>query len=205
LAAGDLNANGQPSTANNQFIKSSSADDYDWRKTDSYTNQNNPVAAWMWNSGSGTKTVNDPCPDGFRVPTSADWTALLGSPSGSRWTVTYPTSGGSTYTWFKLTGAKYYDTPSWSGGTATKGGLALVEGNQSTYTKANTLFFLPAAGRRKYNTAIVIEVGERGYYGSSTPEGKVNTSNSLYIAGNSVNPAYSVYRANGVSVRCIEE
>jgi uncharacterized protein (TIGR02145 family) len=209
LVASALNANGQPITANGQFITSPSTDHHDWRKVDSYSSgggtQDAPAPEWMWNSGSDTKTLNDPCPDGFRVPTSAEWSALLGNLNGNRWSVTYPASGGTTYTWFKLTGDEYGGdgvTPAW--GTS-NGGLALVEGNSDTYVISNTILFLPASGWRDYSDGEYSRVGEAGYFwcaDDSYDDGYANYAVFTRLPGSAVG---NQPRANGFSVRCIAD
>jgi uncharacterized protein (TIGR02145 family) len=39
-----------------------------------------PVGAWL----DGSKTINDPCPEGFRIPTKADWDKVLAFNTVSR-------------------------------------------------------------------------------------------------------------------------
>ena len=64
-----LNANGQPTgTAIGKFITNASTP-YDWR-----TPQNDN----LWGK---PKTVQDPCPAGWRVPTLAEWQAVMGNNS----------------------------------------------------------------------------------------------------------------------------
>ena len=73
---GKLDANGQVSTSHAAFGKFITGND--WR---------NPESSTLWNSGtvlSPVKTVNDPCPAGWRVPTQAELKKLLDA--GSTWT-----------------------------------------------------------------------------------------------------------------------
>jgi len=80
-----LDANGQvseiTSTAYGKFIKQN-ASPYDWRS---------PQDDALWNSGTEAapvKTANDPCPAGWRVPTSAELQKLVDA--GGVWKNTAP-------------------------------------------------------------------------------------------------------------------
>jgi len=61
---------------------------------------------------------------------------------------------------------------------------------------------LPAAGRRNFSAGTLFDVGEFGYYWSSTTEGSF--SRGLGIFNNSAS-MFSYNRAGGNSVRCIKE
>lgn len=94
-----------------------------------------------WRTAGGAKTANDPCPSGYRVPTSPEWT-----------------------------GVATYNTPSRTGPFTrgdTQYGSALHYGpNAST-----KLLTLPAAGLRGNATASLGLRGSNGYYWSSTENG----------------------------------
>jgi uncharacterized protein (TIGR02145 family) len=86
------------------FIKNSSTNG-DWR-----TPQNNN----LWGA---PKTPNDPCPQGWRVPTRAEWESIYGSTSGNTWvwnstgTPGYKISpdGGTTFTLFLPAAGRHYN------------------------------------------------------------------------------------------------
>ena len=65
-----LDANGQPTgTYANEFITNGDiTTNCDWRF---------PQKDDLWLSTSGIKTVNDPCPEGWRLPTNNEWQAVL--------------------------------------------------------------------------------------------------------------------------------
>ena len=71
-----------------KFIKSHYIDPNDWRS---------PQKDDLWNSGDETspvKTVNDPCPAGWRVPTQAELSSLIQTANVTAvWTFDYNSSG----------------------------------------------------------------------------------------------------------------
>jgi len=93
--------------------------------------------AWV----DGSKTTNDPCPAGFRVPTKAQWLAVINT---SLNTVSYGTGWGSSPTNYAA-------------------GLRIGSGTSG--------LFLPAAGYRDSSSGTLNDRGYSGYYWSSTEDG----------------------------------
>ncbi len=103
----------------------------------------NTTAASNGAWADGSKTATDPCPAGFRVPTKAQWDAVLN-------TTLNPNSS--------------YPGTSWvSGSTNYSSGLRIGSGA--------TGLFLPAAGRRGLSNGTLSGRGFSGNYWSSTEDG----------------------------------
>lgn len=134
----------------------------------------------MWNSGTNSnavKTTNDPCPEGWRIPTGLEFESLV-----SRNTKKYPLTpveyGGLLGHW--LCGKAEY-----------------VEGMQDA-------IFLPAAGQRDGYDG---ECGERGlscYYWSSNVAGVYAVFYSLLYNTESIGVGGGS-RSKGQSVRCVKD
>ena len=139
----------------------------------------------MWNSGtedSPVRTVNDPCPNGWRVPTYGELNALR--TEYSEWTSKDNQSG----YYFSGLSSTVYDT------------VPLIEDKVQV--------FFPAAGfRDDYGDAQYRGYFDSGYYWSSTPYYDFAfgylASSLLFGDGNASVGRLS--RAYGFSVRCVQE
>jgi len=166
----NLNNNtGQPAGTNiGKFITSGTSD---WRT---------PQDDLLWYNGG--KTVNDPCPAGYRIPTQTEWGSIYDSAYSNPSTATLF----NTWTW-----------KSAGGGTA---GYVLTPVGSSTAT-----LFLPAAGYRDHSSGALTNVGTIGDYWSSSNSSISTNAFHLGIGSGGVNPALGGLRAHGQSIRCIAE
>ena len=151
-----------------------------WNATDRY------VEGWDSSMPTGTAWYieNDPCPQGWRVPTQAEFQSLYDA------TITFPID------WYNMDWAawdnyifRYHWFVNWMG-TGVRGMLFGTPPDQ---------IFLPASARRWFNGALVPVTGRWSYagYWSATCAG------SLYIP--SVESGILAYgdRTFGLSVRCV--
>ncbi len=136
-----------------------------------------PAADYAWRTTSSAKTANDPCPTGYRVPISAEWSGVVLNNTISR-------SG----TW----------------GSVNTNYSSAIHFGPNASTK---LLTLPAAGIRSIaaNNGAFGSRGSNGYYWSSN-EG-ANSGPSLLLAfwNTDQNPLFTSDRLYGMSIRCIQD
>ena len=126
----------------------------DWASPNNYTSKN-----WNDISESDGKTFFDPCPEGWRLPTKAE----------------YSNFSTTTFTWDATNSGRTYN------------------GN-----------WFPAAGYRNSDDGSMSYVGSNGSYWSASPISEGSGYN-LYFYSGGVLPAGHYNRANGFSVRCVQE
>jgi len=175
----NLDDNGQVvstfTAAYGKFIKNNSdITYYDWRS---------PQDSTLWyNNG---KTANDPCPQGWRVPTTIEMRSIM---------------NGNTTAIFSIPATGYTGTSDntwvWNDAVGTTRGWLITPSGSTTPT-----LFLPAAGYRYYNSSALNGMNSLGYYWSSS----ANDTNAdyMYFTGTSVGPANYANRAYGASIRCV--
>lgn len=137
-----------------------------------------------WNSGtesSPVKTLNDPCPDGFRIPTHNEWDS-------------FDTSSSSKYnigTWAEdgYIGATNF--------TAAK-----------VFVNNGSIITFPSAGTRVYSySGGLMWRAARGYYWSSTEAPYANNIQAMSLAfdADKIYSAEAPVRTSGNSIRCISQ
>ena len=149
------------------FIITSSSPN-DWRT---------PVISDLWQPGT---QVNNPCPDGWRVPSSTEWTRIFSSTVES-YNNYYNTATANTWTWN-------------SGGTA--GAKISPDGGTTT------TLFLPAGGQRYSVNGNFYYVGSRGCYWSRSATDPTVTYIAFFSSDMSI---FMIDRTTGMSVRCVSE
>jgi uncharacterized protein (TIGR02145 family) len=115
--------------------------------------------AWV----DGSKTATDPCPDGFRVPTRAQWAGVIANNTRS-------------------------STGSWAAGYANFG--SALHWGPDVSPKNLTL---PAAGYRYYSNGALYFRGSDGYYWSSTEDGSNANYLNFNSGDASTNYGYRTY------------
>ncbi|WP_395761870.1 FISUMP domain-containing protein [Elizabethkingia anophelis] len=111
-----------------------------------------PDGTWQ----DGVKTVNDPCPTGYRVPTRTEWQAVINNNTNIERVGSWADNG-------NYTTALYFRSPS----------------------NVRTLM-LPAAGYRNYADGTLLNRGRNGYYWSSSATASIAShlyfnSSSVYV------------------------
>jgi hypothetical protein len=128
-----------------------------------------------WNADGNTKSIYDPCPEGWRVPLHVDGTESAGDDSS-------PWKGYST-------------ASSWTAG-ASDGGVQFI--NQASETS-----YYPAGGYIDFETGIIGGLGTFGNWFSASVNGE--SARNLGVRNNGQVQPNNQHRAFGFSVRCIRE
>jgi uncharacterized protein (TIGR02145 family) len=212
-----------------QFV-TNTASKYDWIANDAPTSTNNYQSyPGRWDGGSNTAypttttlltprparvtNGNDPCPVGFKVPSTYDWQSIAKGGTGT------VSSGVTTdivnkWVWVakdaNLTTASH--GASLDGVTAKTAGYLIyppvVNGSNVILSYATEpVLFLPAAGIRGSSSGSCANGGQIGLYWSSQARNyeSVARSYNLHFEDNNVTPMSYYPRASGLSVRCVAD
>jgi len=157
---------------------------YQWGRSTVVADASTPAGAISgWNTTTaangawqdGSKTANDPCPAGYRVPTRAQWAGVIANNTVS-----------------------ITSNNSWAAGDANFG--SAIHWGPNVSTKSLTL---PAAGVRDSSNGALNYRGSYGFYWSSTENGP--NAYYLYFNTSNAYADYFNFRAYGFSVRCVSE
>ncbi|MDR2087288.1 MAG: fibrobacter succinogenes major paralogous domain-containing protein [Dysgonamonadaceae bacterium] len=129
-------------------------------------------------------TENDPCPFGWRLPTSAEWVAVLNYNTYSHYVNGVATTSG----WIT-------DNTNNNAGTPTTG--------YNDVLKIGDYLYLPAVGSRFWSTGALHERGLRGTYWSGNHYPGRSEGNPLLFTNATPNMTTMANRSFGYSVRCV--
>ncbi|CAA7194931.1 hypothetical protein [Chryseobacterium potabilaquae] len=151
-------------------------------------NDSNAIPDNAWNVGSeglpSKNFANDPCPSGFRVPTSTEFNILINN-----------------------------NTPSRIGTWATDPSTFIYQGAALVLTcpSTNNHITFPASGvRRRSGGSLngqIYDLGVGAHYFSSTPAfgGAIDHAYGLYFTQTTGSISNGMFRSNGSPIRCISE
>ena len=137
-------------------------------------------ALWGGASSGATKTIFDPCPAGWRVP-SFYKTSTAKSP----WEYLAYSSGAFTFS------------------SLGYGGIYTTGAGWPFTLNSVSIGFYPAAGYRSNSSGALSNAGSAGYCWSASPYGSYGYDLDFYSGG--VSPSNRYLRASGFSVRCVQE
>jgi uncharacterized protein (TIGR02145 family) len=130
-----------------------------------------------WATSESSKSIYDPCPAGWRVPDGDD---------NGVWSKAFGSSSSFEYTY-----------------SSSNEGMNF----SGKFGSASAIWY-PASGFRDVRDSSLGNVGSRGYYWSASPcaSSSNNCAYGLDVNGiGYVYPSYSLFRARGCSVRCLQE
>lgn len=153
------------------FISNTNAP-FDW-------NSSPNTALWGGATYGATKTIFDPCPAGWRVPSY----------------------------WKTSTSASPLEYVAYSAGSFTYsslgyGGGIYANGWPFTYN-GFSIGFYPLTGYRMYSDGYLYSTSTLGYYWFATTSN--DNSRYMYSINSTVMPSSSSQRGNGISVRCVQD
>lgn len=175
------------------FYNYGSLSPYDWCAT-SYSNlwsADNTVTTA--NDNAVVKTIYDPSPVGYHLPSSNAFTGFTYNGSNV---------SGSSYFGSRFN-SPYTSTTDFTDNFGWEFYCNKMTGEGSYDTAGGTIFF-PASGYRYYSTGAMHSVGSYGYFWSAVPNSTYN-GRYLYFSSSSINPLNYSLRSYGFAVRPVQE
>lgn len=177
------------------FYNNGSSSPYDWCATSYYNLWSADNTVTTANDNVVVKTIYDPSPVGYHLPSSNAFTGFTYNGSNA---------SGSSYFGSRFN-SPYTSTTDFTDNFGWKFYCNKMTGEGSYDTAGGTIFF-PASGSRNYSTGTAINVGGYGYCWSAVPN-STDGGRSLYFSSSGVYPLYSTYRSRtlGYAVRPVQE
>ena len=175
------------------FYNSGSSSPYDWCATSYYNLWSADNTVTTANDNVVVKTIYDPSPVGYHLPSSNAFTGFTYNGSNT---------SGSSYFGSRFN-SPYTSTTDFTDNFGWKFYCNKMTGEGSYDTAGGTIFF-PASGSRNYSAGTAINVGSFGYCWSAVP-GSTDSGRSLLFSSSNVRPLDSSRRSYGFSVRPVQE
>ncbi|MDO5442991.1 MAG: DUF4906 domain-containing protein, partial [Bacteroidia bacterium] len=143
----------------------------------------------------GQKSIFDPCPAGWHVPSNGSWSAFTYNNNAKPTTNINPPSTGVNRGFPAFSGI---------GGNEGLYFYPYIQNTDGSYTAPDKLIYYSASGSRDNSSGGLSYVGSYGRYWSQSP---VNSPNGYYLGfySTGLNASNGSNRAYGFSVRCVAE
>lgn len=175
------------------FYNYGSSSPYDWCATSYYNLWSADNTVTTANDNVVVKTIYDPSPVGYHLPSSNAFTGFTYNGSNA---------SGSSYFGSRFN-SPYTSTTDFTDNFGWKFYCNKMTGEGSYDTAGGTIFF-PASGYRYGSTGTARSVGSSGYYWSAVPY-SANGGRSLGFTSSGVYPLYYSGRTDGFAVRPVQE
>jgi hypothetical protein len=175
------------------FYNFGSASPYDWCSTSYYNLWSADNTVTTANDNAVVKTIYDPSPVGYHLPSSNAFTGFTYNGS----TVSGSSSFGSRFNSPYTSKVDFTDNFGW------ELYCNKMTGEGSYDTAGGTIFF-PASGYRNLSPGVLLNVGSYGYFWSAVPY-STNYGRYLYFYSSNIDPLHNDGRSRGFPVRPVRE